>query len=68
MDLFKSDQFKSAMTEVVQKCLQPIEEKMEKRLRRLEKIYTEKAAQEEEERSVEPEVQLIGEFFLKFWI
>ncbi|CAL2042695.1 unnamed protein product [Caenorhabditis brenneri] len=57
--MFQSDQFKYAMTEVVQKCLQPLEEKMEKRLRRLEKIYNEKADQEEEERSVEPEVQLI---------
>ncbi|EGT32072.1 hypothetical protein CAEBREN_12690 [Caenorhabditis brenneri] len=49
MSIFQSDQFKSAMTEVVQKCLQPLEEKMEKRLRRLEKIYNDKADRKEEE-------------------
>ncbi|EGT32078.1 hypothetical protein CAEBREN_24001 [Caenorhabditis brenneri] len=48
MDLFKSVQFKSVIKEIIQESLQPLEEKLEKRLRILEKVINDKADQEEE--------------------
>ncbi|CAL2042694.1 unnamed protein product [Caenorhabditis brenneri] len=56
MDTVKPEQYKSMLKEAVQECLLPLEEKMERRLRILEKIIDEKADKEEEAGPVEPKI------------